>query len=108
MFELKVLGPLLQFHILNAAPSGWRKGSGTAPSAYTALAVGFDSGAAAAYYTRGLARGRKGDWGGARGDSDRAIDLKPHSADARLSRGLVSYALGEVDAAIGDFTAVCE
>jgi tetratricopeptide (TPR) repeat protein len=55
------------------------------------------------YYNRALALGRRDRFEEALRDLDRALELKPHFAEAHVNRGIFSERLGRLDAALAAF-----
>ena len=55
-------------------------------------------------YVRGLARGRKEDYGGALADLYRAVEVNPREAEIYTNRGMARPNLGDLVGAISDHT----
>lgn len=63
---------------------------------------------AADYYSRGVARGEKGDSDGAIADFTKAVELNPQFAEAYYNRGVARFHKGDADGAIADYTRAIE
>jgi tetratricopeptide (TPR) repeat protein len=71
-------------------------------------AISIDPEYAAAYFDRGIAFQRIGDYDRSIGDYTQAIDLDPENASSYYQRGVVYYYQGDLDKAISDLNKATE
>ena len=94
--------PTLEDLLLPGMNMGMKGDYQGAIAEFTDVINQYPEAAAEAYYNRGIARNRAGDWTGAIADYNYSLSLNPNFAEVYVERGLLRFQWGDKTSALKD------